>query len=138
LGRATRVYQAIVIEDDRDLSFIFSEALRVAGFQVEVITDGGRALARLAEITPTPDLIVLDMYLPHVSGVNILRQIHADPHLIVARIMIVTADTLLAEEVRTKADAVIVKPIGFAQILEQAQKLVPGVLPPDQRFGPPE
>jgi two-component system, cell cycle response regulator DivK len=127
-----KVYQAIVIEDDKDLSFIFSEALKFAGFEVEVITDGGKALARLAEITP--DLIVLDMYLPHVSGVNILRQIHADQHLIVARIMIVTADTLLAEEVRNKADAVLVKPTGFAQILEQAQRLVPGVLPPDERF----
>jgi two-component system, cell cycle response regulator DivK len=129
-----KVYQAVVIEDDKDLSFIFSEALRYAGFEVEAIIDGGKALARLAEISP--DLIVLDMYLPHVSGLNILRQIHADQHLVIARIMIVTADTLLAEEVRAKADVVLVKPIGFAQILENAQRLVPGVLPPEERFKP--
>ena len=57
---------ALIIEDDEDLSLIFSEALTAAQFETEVIQDGGSAVARLAETTP--DVVVLDLHLPNISG----------------------------------------------------------------------
>jgi CheY-like chemotaxis protein len=122
-------YVALVIEDHEDLADVFSEALQMLGFEVEVIRDGGKALARLAEVDP-PALILLDMHLPHVSGKNILRQIHTDRRLLNTRIMVATADSVMADEVRKQADIVVLKPLTFDQLLSIAQELVPGVRPP--------
>jgi CheY-like chemotaxis protein len=128
-------YRALVIEDHEDLSYVFSEALRMLGFEVETIRDGGKALARLVEVEP-PALIMLDMHLPHVSGMNILRQIHADTRLLDTRIIVATADSALADEIRNQADLVLLKPVSFDQLLSLAQRLVPSVQPPTP-IGPP-
>jgi len=117
-------YLALIIEDDADLSFIFSEALRLAGLEVEPIRDGGKALARLAEVEPA--LIVLDMHLPHLSGMNVLRQIHSEPRLLNTRVIIATADAAIAEELHNKADVVLLKPLSPEQLVELAWRLVPG------------
>jgi DNA-binding response OmpR family regulator len=53
---------ALIVEDDEDLSFIFAEALRAAGYEPEIIQDGQLALDRLASFRP--DVIVLDLHLP--------------------------------------------------------------------------
>ena len=63
---------AYIIEDEADLADIFSESLRAAGFQPEILSDGRQASARLAEATP--DLIVLDLHLPGMDGCDLLRQ----------------------------------------------------------------
>ncbi len=117
-------YVALVIEDDEDLSYIFSKALQAVGFEVEPIRDGGKALARIAEGEP-PALVVLDMHLPHLSGINVLRQIAAEPRLANTRVMVATADAVLADQVRDKADVVLVKPISFTQMSDLAARLVP-------------
>ena len=67
---------ALIIEDNADLSEIFSRALQTAGFEVEAILDGKIAETRLKEIVP--NVIVLDMHLPSVDGPTLLKQIHAD------------------------------------------------------------
>lgn len=70
---------ALVIEDDEDLSGIFTKALQTSGFEVEAIMDGKVAEQRLKEIVPS--LVVIDMHLPHVGGSTLLKQIHADEAL---------------------------------------------------------
>ena len=67
---------ALVIEDDRDQAYIFSEALRAAGFEVETVRDGKSALARLE--TATPSLVVLDLHMPHLLGKDLLYYIRTD------------------------------------------------------------
>ena len=78
-----------IIEDDDDLSVIFSEALQAAGFKTEIIQSGDRALARLA--VTTPDVVVLDLHLPRVAGMDILHQIRADARLVKTRVIVATA-----------------------------------------------
>jgi two-component system, cell cycle response regulator DivK len=115
---------AFVVEDDPDLSYIFASAVQAAGFDVEVINSGARALARLAEITPR--LVILDLHLPHFSGVNVLRQIQSDMKLLETRVIITTADSVQADELRDKADLVLIKPVTFSQIRDIVQRLFPG------------
>lgn len=127
-------YLALVVEDDTDLSTIFASALKSAGFEeVEVINDGGKALARLAEIIP--HIVILDLHLPHLSGANALRQIHADRRLIDTRVVICTADAAMANELSKQADLVLLKPVMFSQMRDLAIRLVPGVAAP--RTPPP-
>lgn len=118
-------YLALVVEDDPDLSIIYASALRSAGFEVEIINDGGKALARLAEVIPK--LVILDLHLPHLSGTNTLRQIQSDPRLLDTRVVICTADAAKADELRDQADLVLVKPVTYSQLRDLAIRLVPSV-----------
>jgi DNA-binding response OmpR family regulator len=105
---------SFVIEDDLDLARIFSEALVAAGFEVETLCDGAKAEQRLKEVRPS--LIVLDMHLPNVSGSDLLLQIRADERFDNARIIILTADALLGDYYKDKADLVLIKPVSFSQL----------------------
>ena len=118
---------ALIVEDDRRQSTIFAQALQMAGYETEVIRDGAKARIRLAEVTPS--LVVLDLHLPHTSGREILKEINADERLTSTRVMLATADALMAESLRNKSDLVLLKPIGFNQMRDLAARLLPP--PPD-------
>ena len=68
--------RAFVIEDDEFIAYIFSAAVKEAQFDPLIIRDGISALETLK--TEIPDLIILDLHLPGVSGINILREIRSD------------------------------------------------------------
>jgi two-component system phosphate regulon response regulator PhoB len=111
---------AMIIEDDEDLATIFAEALRGAGYDPEIIPTGDLALSRLAETRP--DIVVLDLHLPRVNGLSILRQIKSDPRLASARTIIVTADARMGEIPRGDADVVLIKPISFNLLRDLASR----------------
>lgn len=114
---------ALIIEDDPDLATIFAEALQMAEFDTEIVQDGQAALARLAVTTPV--VVTLDLHLSHVSGQTILQQIRADGRLAKTRILLTTADALMAESLRKEADLVLLKPISFNQLYALATRLRP-------------
>src|SRR5512143_3216247 len=95
---------ALVIEDDVDLSEIFTRALEKAGFEVETILDGRVAQQRLKEVVP--NVIALDLHLPYVDGATLLKQIHADERLNKTRTILTTADAAQAEFLRERATIV--------------------------------
>jgi len=109
---------ALIIEDDEDLSVIFSEALQAAGFDTEIARAGDTALARLA--VTSPEVVVLDLHLPRVAGMDILHQIRADPRLAGTRVIVATAHPRMAESLRDEADLVLLKPISFSQLRDLA------------------
>jgi CheY-like chemotaxis protein len=116
---------AFVIEDDEDLSMIFAAALTEAEYQVDIIQDGQLALNRLA--TETPTVIVLDLHLPHVDGRRILAFIRSLPQLKNSRVMLATADPLMADSLRTEVDLVLLKPISYDQLRDLSARLRPKV-----------
>jgi DNA-binding response OmpR family regulator len=111
---------ALVIEDDPQLSHIFSITLQ-EDFEVETITHGGDAIARLPDITPT--IIVLDLNLPGSSGKDILTRVRADPRLTKTRVILATADDRQADMLRADVDFVFLKPISPGQLRELAGRL---------------
>ena len=120
---------ALVIEDEIDLSDIFSEALRAAGFEPEVINHGGVAQQRLQELAP--EMIVLDLHLPGVDGPHLLEQIRADARLTNTKVIVTTADHQLASTLNGKATLVLLKPISFTQLRDLATRLKDLNLDPD-------
>jgi len=113
----------IVVEDDPDLSIIFSEALTAAGFETQIIRDGQEAMDWLAESVPY--LVILDMHLPQVAGTTILNFIRAEERLSNVLVVVVTADAITAEQVRDQADFVMVKPVSFRQLQDLTERLKP-------------
>ncbi len=69
----------LLVEDDPFLIDIYSVKFKNAGFAVETVEDGETTLNKIRE--KKPDLVVLDLVLPHVDGWEILRQIKEDPDL---------------------------------------------------------
>ena len=112
---------ALIIEDNRELAIIFSQALQAAGFATGIMLDGDQALARLA-IT-TPDVVVLDLHMPRVSGVEILRRIRADARLAGTRVIVATADMRATDMLQDQADLVLIKPVSFTQLRDLAGRL---------------
>ena len=110
----------LVIEDDPQLSQIFTFTLSES-FETEAITDGTQALTRLSEVVPR--LIVLDINLPGVSGAQILHSIRADPRFDSTRVILATANPRQADELRDKADIVLLKPVSILQLRDFAERL---------------
>ena len=114
---------ALIIEDDPDLSIIFAEALQAAEFETKIIQDGRVALACLAEDQPI--IVVLDLHLPHASGDDILHFIRSEARLAQTRVIVATADPLMADSLQAEADLVLIKPISFSQLRDLAVRLRP-------------
>lgn len=115
---------ALVVEDDGPVANVYTEALRVAGYEPEVVGNGRDALSRISLTVPT--LILLDLHLPDVMGDEILTAVRADPRLVNTRVFLVTADHLLAEQLREQATLVLLKPVSFAQLRDMAVRFRPG------------
>jgi two-component system, OmpR family, response regulator AdeR len=112
---------ALIVEDDEDLSIIFTEALSAAGFQTETVRNGQLAMDRLHVVTP--EVVSLDMHLPGVSGIDILKYIRSEKRLAMTNVVVTTADVVIAEQVRETADFVLIKPITFGQLRDLTARL---------------
>jgi two-component system phosphate regulon response regulator PhoB len=81
--------RVLVVDDEPDLLELVRVNLRQAGFEVDVAEAGQQALDQLRR-TP-PDLMLLDLMLPDVSGTEICRQVRQDPELSGLPIIMLTA-----------------------------------------------
>ena len=112
---------AFVIEDDEDLATIFAKAVESAQYEVEIINAGDKAMARLDETVP--DIVVLDLNLPFISGVTILDRIRSDERMEKTNVILATANYGLAQSIEERADLVLVKPITFSQLRDLTGRL---------------
>ena len=65
--------RVLLVEDDVDMLDVTTYALRKYGYEVVGVTDGAAALQRWEK--DQPDLVLLDLNLPHVSGMDVCREI---------------------------------------------------------------
>ena len=114
---------AFVIEDDELIAKIFSAAVEEAQYETVIIRNGIEALEVLS--SRIPDLVVLDLHLPGISGINILREIRNDNRLKNTRVLIVSADATQTEYLRVQSDQILVKPVGFYMMREVAARFRP-------------
>ena len=68
----------LVVEDEKTLSEIISLKLQEEGFEVDNAYDGEEALKKLTESANLPDLVLLDILLPKVNGLEVLTKIRQD------------------------------------------------------------
>lgn len=114
---------ALIVEDDRMLADIFSRALNNIDYDTEVIRDGFSASNRLK--VHVPDLLVLDLHLPFLTGEDILKQVNADHRFNETKIMIVTADAAFARFLTGNITMTLIKPVDLGQLQKLAHRLKP-------------
>lgn len=106
----------VVVEDNRELTQLYSRYLSRRGYRVIVVNEPERALARIAAVTP--DAVVLDVMMGGVDGWEILGRLRADPDL--RDIPVAVCSVLDEAELATSlgADAYLRKPVMPAQLQE--------------------
>lgn len=82
----------LIVEDDDDLRRLFRTALTIAGYSVEEASDGAAALYRIHH--NPPDLVILDLSLPTVSGFIVHQEIAAHAHTRHIPVVVVTGSTM--------------------------------------------
>jgi len=105
---------ALVVEDNQELNALFTEALQEAGFVTESVLDGQEAELRLKEVAP--QLILLDLHLPYISGADLLVKIRQNPRLKETIVVIASADGTWAGLINEQADFVMNKPVSYVQL----------------------
>ena len=116
----------VLVVEDNDLNLkLFCDLLKAHGFDAEAVRDAREALPR-AHAT-RPDLIIMDIHMPHISGLDLIGMIRSDAALRATPIMAVTAYAGKGDEDRVRsagADAFVSKPITLARFIERTHALV--------------
>jgi two-component system, sensor histidine kinase and response regulator len=108
----------LVVEDDTTLASMYRSALRLAGYQVDVTSNGVTALWHIDQ--SPPDLVVLDLHLPGVRGDVILSEIAARSDLSHIPVVVVTgSDTQL---VVAQANAILQKPVDVSRLVSVVEE----------------
>ncbi len=123
MNRATRI---LVVDDEPDILEVFSMILRRAGYEVWEASNGQQCLQMTRE--RRPDLVLLDVRLPDLNGIDICRQIKADAALLDIFVVLVSGmATSAADKVdaaKTGADDYMVKPVNPDEFLARIRTIV--------------
>ena len=101
---------ALLVEDDRDIATLFRHVLDMAGYHTESVYDGNEAMKRLSSEQP-PDIVLLDLQLPGVSGVDILKNMRADEKMKTIPVVVITAYAYYAKSLPVEPDLFLLKPV---------------------------
>jgi len=120
------VAKRILVVEDNDLNRkLFCDVLKSQGFAVEPVADGKEALDRAREFVP--NLIIMDIQLADVSGVELIERAKADPALRAIPVLAVTAYAGRGDEERIRdagAEGYLAKPVSIAPFLAAVRALL--------------
>ena len=118
--------KTILVVEDNELNLrLFCDLLNAHGYSAHPVRDGRDALEKAREVSP--DLIIMDIQLPHVSGMDLIQQVKAEPALKAIPIMAVTAYAAKGDEDQIRAagaEAYVSKPISVIKFVETVGGLV--------------
>jgi CheY-like chemotaxis protein len=112
--RLTPTPRVLIIDDDAINRRVAQALFQKLGWEVEAVDSGERALLSLASHCPA--LVLLDISMPGMTGMEVCQRIRADQALAGVRVIAYTAHALLEQQQRFLAggfDAVLVKPLSF-------------------------
>lgn len=115
----------IIVEDEPDTAEMFAELLKLEGYRVKKAYGGTAGIDFLSK--ERPDAVLLDLMMPDVSGLEVLRYIRRDPNLENIPVVIVSGRPMPAElkdDLENTATTYLMKPVGIAQITQALSEAV--------------
>ncbi len=107
----------MIIEDEVDAAELFSEMMRINGFRVIKMFSSAPAIPIIAQ--EKPDLILLDVMMPDISGLEVLRYIRREPSLSSIPVIILSAKSMpgdIKTGIEAGASLYLTKPVGFQDL----------------------
>ena len=123
----TQKKSVLVVEDNELNMRLFCDLLDAFGYQAHMCRDGVKAIDIARE--QNPDLIIMDIQLPEVSGLDITKWLKDDPDLAHIPVLAVTAFAMRADEQRVReagCEGYLSKPIQMTSFLRAVEELVGG------------
>lgn len=117
----------LIIEDEPDIAEVLRYSLEKAGFNTRAVSTGEEGLNASLDRTNPPSLILLDLLLPGMSGLEICRHLRKEPATHCTPIVIITAKALPADintGIELGANDFIVKPFSVREVIGQVRSLL--------------
>ena len=123
---ASALKTVIIVEDEPDAAEMFAEMMRVSGYNVKKIHNSKSAIAIILD--KNPDLVILDVMMPDISGFDVLRTMRKNPDLEKIPVILVSAKSM-PSDIKTGMDAgashYLTKPVSFLDLKEAVNALLP-------------
>ncbi len=115
----------VIIEDDPDTLDMFAEMMSLGGFQVHKSFGGFEVIDLLVNVHP--DIIVMDIMMPKLSGIDLLRIIRSDSRISHIPVLVVSAKSLPLDILRgmgAGASGYLAKPVTYQDLKETVNNLI--------------
>ena len=117
----------MIIEDEPDAAELFAEMMRVGGFRVLKTYSSTPAIPLIAR--ERPDVIILDIMLPDISGLEVLRFMRREPDLVKIPVIVVSAKSM-PSDIQTGLEAgatlYLTKPVSFHELKDAVKQVTEG------------
>lgn len=125
MAQAARKHRVLVVEDEDNIALALDFLMTREGYEHDRVADGAAALSRIRAMHP--DLVLLDVMLPGVSGYEICQDVRLDPALNDIKILMMTARGSSIEKrkgLAIGADGFITKPFELKALREEVRRLL--------------
>lgn len=107
----------VIVEDEPDTAEMFAEMMRMSGYQIYKAYNGTSAVALISKEKPAA--VVLDLMMPDVSGLEVLRFIREEPEIADIPVIVVSAKSLpsdIKNGLEAGASVYLTKPVGYLDL----------------------
>jgi two-component system sensor histidine kinase ChiS len=115
----------IVVEDEQDAAEMFAEMMRVNGFRVLKASGSRQAIPMIEQEKPAA--VILDIMMPDVSGLELLRYMRGEPRLAAIPVIVVSAKSLPADiktGLEAGASVYLTKPVDYQDLKDAVEKAI--------------
>jgi DNA-binding response OmpR family regulator len=121
----------MIIEDEPDAAEMFAEMMRVNGFRVLKMFSSAPAIPMISQ--EKPDVIILDIMMPDISGLEVLRYMRREPDLHAIPVIVVSAKSMpgdIKTGLEAGASMYLTKPVGFLDLKQAVEQVLrKGIMP---------
>ena len=115
----------MIIEDEPEAAELFGEMMRVNGFRVMKMFSSAPAIPMI--IQEKPDVIILDIMMPDISGLEVLRYMRREPNLVSIPVIVISAKSM-PSDIKTGLEAgaslYLTKPVGFLELKQAVEQVL--------------
>jgi len=117
--------KVVIVEDEPDTAEMFAEMMRLSGYQVFKCYGGASAMELIEE--HEPDAVVLDVMMPDLSGLDVLRKMRQNPKMVDIPVVVASAKSLPSDiqaGLDAGASAYLTKPVTYQEFSQAVQNTI--------------